>query len=475
MKKIMLLAIAFIMCISSVPSTAANIIEYHHDEDINMSITPGSGKCGDSVSWSLTPDGTLTISGKGKMYEYTETDTLPWFENNDNQAILNVKVEEGVESICYGAFFKTSVVSLVLPDSITEIGKMSVSSCPNLEYVVLSDNIEELPESALYYDSALTYVHMPKNLKTIGFGVFSWDDKIENIVIPENVTVIEEGAFSECCSLKKVVIPVGVTTLDRAVFCLNNSMTELYLPPSLKTIGKTTFSGCANIDKIILPDGLTQIGESAFAWADEERNTSSKQIIYVPKSVTEFGKFAILGGGIEIHGFVGSEAEKYANENKIPFVAVTESMYSVDEYNNALNGQIETAPEIPVAAAQPSVNEETLDVTSENGVINIAVGGKTVDFSDAQPFIDENGRTQIPIRAVAEALGAKVDWDEAERMATITRDNKVITIAIGNTKLQIGDEAITMDTAAQIINERTYIPIRFVGEALGMTVNWIEE
>lgn len=472
MKKIMLFAVMLSVCIHSIPSLAATTIEYHHDEEINMTVTSGSGKCGDNVNWSLTDDGTLTISGNGKMYEYAETDTLPWFENNDNQAILNVTVEEGVESICYGAFLKTSIVSLVLPDSITEIGEFSVSLCSNLEYVVLSDNIEELPESALYYNRKLTYVHMPENLKTIGFGVFSWDDKLENIIIPKGVTCIEEGAFAECFALKKAVIPAGVTTLGRAVFSLNNSMTELYFPPSFKSIGYTTFSGCANVDKIILPDGLTEIGESAFAWTGEERSSSSKQIIYVPKSVTKFGKYAILGSGIEIHGFAGSEAETYAKENNIPFIAVTESMYSEEEYNKALNSQIETVPDMPVQTIQAAAEGGTLGVASRNGTISVTVDGIRVSFEAAQPFIDENGRTQIPVRSVAEALGCKVEWDEQTRTVTLTKNNTVVVITIDNAVMQIGAEAVTMDTTAQIINDSTYIPVRFVGEAFGMTVNW---
>lgn len=65
-----------------------------------------------------------------------------------------------------------------------------------------------------------------------------------------------------------------------------------------------------------------------------------------------------------------------------------------------------------------------------------------------------------------------MEWKEAERMAVITKDDKIVIILIGDENLRVGNEEIVMDTTAQIINERTYIPLRFVGEALGMKVNW---
>ena len=69
-------------------------------------------------------------------------------------------------------------------------------------------------------------------------------------------------------------------------------------------------------------------------------------------------------------------------------------------------------------------------------------------------------------------MGCTVEWNDAAQTATLTKDNTVVIISIGNASMQVGKDIITMDTTAQIINERTYIPVRFVGEALGMTVNW---
>jgi hypothetical protein len=117
--------------------------------------------------------------------------------------------------------------------------------------------------------------------------------------------------------------------------------------------------------------------------------------------------------------------------------------------------------------------KEVIKVVSESNALTIFIGEKEIDFTDAKPFIDENGRTQIPIRAVGEALGCQVLWEETERMVRLKKENSVITITIDSNKMTADEKEIEMDTTAKIIGGRTYIPLRFAGEALGFEVEWI--
>ena len=98
--------------------------------------------------------------------------------------------------------------------------------------------------------------------------------------------------------------------------------------------------------------------------------------------------------------------------------------------------------------------------------------GSEILFTDAKPFIDENDRTQIPIRAVSESLGYNVEYDDENKIVTISDGSTNIKLIIGDRYITVNDEAIEMDTSAQLVNDRTYIPIRFVAEALGYTVNY---
>ena len=84
--------------------------------------------------------------------------------------------------------------------------------------------------------------------------------------------------------------------------------------------------------------------------------------------------------------------------------------------------------------------------------------------SDAAPFIAE-GRTMIPLCMIADAMGADVNWDDSMHTVTITRDTTVATLII-NQPLPSG-----LGTPI-IINDRTFVPLRFVAEALGADIEW---
>lgn len=124
----------------------------------------------------------------------------------------------------------------------------------------------------------------------------------------------------------------------------------------------------------------------------------------------------------------------------------------------------------PTATAAP----ETLTV--EGGEeITVKVNGKIVEFPDAKPFVDENDRTQVPIRAVSEMLNARVDWQQDIKTAVITKDNgDTVKITLDSDIMLVNEKPIQMDTAAMLKDERTFIPVRFVAEALGLTVKWVE-
>lgn len=105
--------------------------------------------------------------------------------------------------------------------------------------------------------------------------------------------------------------------------------------------------------------------------------------------------------------------------------------------------------------------------------VTVTVKGEPVRWTDAVPFIDENSRTMVPLRAVADALGLKVDWDGAKREAVFSDETKSITFSIGSTVARCEDGSTKeMDTAAVIVNDRTYAPVRYLAEYFGYKVDW---
>ncbi len=112
------------------------------------------------------------------------------------------------------------------------------------------------------------------------------------------------------------------------------------------------------------------------------------------------------------------------------------------------------------------------------GQKDAVVFGKT-KISDVAPKI-VNGRTMLPVRFIAESLGAKVDWDEANQLVTITgqnekNENVTIFITIGAAYAKVNNENIKLDSTAFIENDRTFMPLRFICENLGATVEWNEK
>jgi hypothetical protein len=103
--------------------------------------------------------------------------------------------------------------------------------------------------------------------------------------------------------------------------------------------------------------------------------------------------------------------------------------------------------------------------------VNVTINGQQVIFPDASPAIVD-GRTLVPIRAVFEALGFVVGWNNDTRTATMARDSDTIVIAIGSAIFTTNGIAHTLDVPAQIIDGSTMVPIRLPLESVGYDLDW---
>ena len=103
------------------------------------------------------------------------------------------------------------------------------------------------------------------------------------------------------------------------------------------------------------------------------------------------------------------------------------------------------------------------------GSNDLIVNNDVVTVKDAAPYI-ANDRTYVPFRALGEALGAEVVWDNDARTVTYTLGSTEVVMTIGEKTYTVNGEEKTMDVAPEITNDRTYVPVRFVGEALGFKV-----
>ncbi len=102
--------------------------------------------------------------------------------------------------------------------------------------------------------------------------------------------------------------------------------------------------------------------------------------------------------------------------------------------------------------------------------ISVFVDGVQVQF-DVQPQL-VNDRTMVPMRAIFEALGAVVEWDDYTQTASAHKNNKIINLTIGSPYMYVNGEAVSLDSPAYVINGRTLVPVRAISESLGLNVSW---
>ncbi len=104
--------------------------------------------------------------------------------------------------------------------------------------------------------------------------------------------------------------------------------------------------------------------------------------------------------------------------------------------------------------------------------LNVEVNGKKLRLQDRPYVISE--RTLIPVRDIAEAMGAQVIWDGSKKEVTVQLGDTKLLLKVGSTTVYVNGKSIQSDVKTQIINSRTYVPLRLISEQLGATVNWYQ-
>ena len=242
-----------------------------------------------------------------------------------------------VVAIGRGAFKnRTDLKTVMIPDSVENIGIDTFSNCIQLENISWSKNLKKIGENAFYNCDNLQIVKIPKslkdvyatydsidipngvfngcsNLKTVNFeegstiiadALFRGCDGLEKVTIPDTITEIYGYVFADCKNLKNINISDSVTVIGESVFEGDTSIKEINLPDSITKLGARVFSGCNGLESIVIPDsvinigigtfsecknlksvtlsrGLEKIGENAFY------NCDSLQSIEIPKSLED--------------------------------------------------------------------------------------------------------------------------------------------------------------------------------------------
>lgn len=157
--------------------------------------------------------------------------------------------------------------------------------------------------------------------------------------------------------------------------------------------------------------------------------------------------------------------------------AKTATPAAMDTAKTATPAAMDTAKTATPAAVKDSAGtEQPMDQThpitntKEAREITVTVDGTKVTFD--QPPAIKDGRTLVPMRAIFEALGAVVSWDDQDKLVTADKRFDHISLKIGSSDMQVNDKTVKLDVPAEIMNGRTLVPARAVAEALGADVKW---
>lgn len=272
---------------SDIGQSLAQAVAQNLEEENSEAVT--AGKCGDSLTWSLSSDGTLTISGTGDMYDFGYNEyPCPWrkYENDLSAQITHVVIENGVTSIGNSAFYQlTNLADVVIPEGITRIGNDAFSMCSSLPEVALPSSLSSLGTQAFALCSALTGIDFPSAITEIPHGAFESCTSLQYADLPNNLSTISSRAFFECTSLAGIVFPDSLIKIGELAFCGCRSLRTIIIPSNVAEISNSTFAHCEKLTKIVLPDSVTAIGSNAFSGCALEAVT-------LPSELTNLGNAA---------------------------------------------------------------------------------------------------------------------------------------------------------------------------------------
>lgn len=218
-----------------------------------------------------------------------------------------------VTALADKAFYEKHVTTVVVPDSVTEIGDLCFSGDNYLVSLTLPDGLAELSYGALESCYSLMDFELPKGLKTIGAGALQAIFYLTHLTIPAGVTDIEQMNFLMMHGLEEVSVAEGSTsftydaengllmTADKArlLHCFFHlaPQKEIILPEGMKTIDPFAFHYDVTVEKIVLPEGAETIGLLAFGICPKLTE------IVIPQSVTAIGTVEGQAGSGSITSF----------------------------------------------------------------------------------------------------------------------------------------------------------------------------
>lgn len=443
---------------------------------------------------------------------------------SNNKHIVNITLPEGLNEIEGNAFAScTALKTMTIPASTFMVGAGAFGSCAALTDVVFLNPNTQLGSDLFVYCHSLTTLTLPSGLHTIPKGLFYWCAGLKTIVIPNGVTKIETDAFNHCINLTSITLPSSLQYIGHRAFFDCAALPNIALPGALTTIDVNAFAYCTNLPSITFPASIKTLGEGAF------NHCSNLQDARFMGNAPPIVAYLFTQGHPDFKIYYPSGAQGWttpywASYPTIPYnnyAALTPAIQAPairfelpkpEPVRLSARGRISLDLLVPVPATEPQTppQHKVIDIIPPPPItvlpapvvptptplpipVPVPSGSTAIKFYLDQPNYQVNGqpgvmdtnpvviggRMLLPVRFVAEPLGAVPVWDEPSRKVTIILGDNTIEVWIdvatarvnGAEKLiEPGDPSVK----PIIINGRTMLPLRFIAENLGCEVQWNE-
>ena len=268
-----------------------------------------SGSCGENLTWTISEDGTMTITGFGEMYDSAwPAEELYTWETCANYAKALV-ITEGVTTIGDYAFstYFSNLTSVSLPSTIKEIGYSAFSDCTKLAGIEIPEGVTAIGDGAFFNCSSLETINIPASVSDIQISA----------------TPVTFGPFGQCLNLKNIYVADDNTNycdINGVLFSRDLSMLLAYpagrsdniytIPDGVKSITNNAFNGSRYLQSVQFPEGLSYVGMFSFHDCNGLLNA------IIPNTVESIGicAFKYCGRLKDLHfcgdapGFVGPAA-----------------------------------------------------------------------------------------------------------------------------------------------------------------------
>ena len=390
--------------------------------------------------------------------------------------IKEIELPDGLEKIGREAFRASELEKIYIPDSVKEIGDMAFST-DHLKEVRLPDWLKRYERLKKIFDLY--------NLEEITYNGELTDEMIDAFFYTpymkkyvreheENGMWIKDGVLILYGSNdENAVIPEGITEIGDMAF-YNTDITSVQFPSTLKRIGMGAFSR-TKLKEVYIPANVLTVGQGAFNWCKR-----LERIEFEDKGQrVSIGNGALDGDRIDVIILP-------KNYNAGSFTFSVDALEAIEKGKSAPRStprpsaepdkvEVDTVESTPAAMETPEPGSAgVFEIYKTGEEIGITRNGEEIPFRVEKPFIDDSNRTQVPLRVIMEHLGCNVVYDDTEKTVEAAKLGICITLKIGSEDMVVNGEVIKMDTTAQIVDDRTYIPIRYIAEPLGYNVIWQE-